>query len=105
MQNNPAPINSYSSLTKSEKTLPQRSSNDRYTLQEKVGSGTYGVVYKAFDTKNNEVRDRSEHVDSICFQTVAIKKINLEKEDDGIPCTALREIALLRSLKHPNVIE
>jgi len=39
------------------------------------------------------------------MQTVAIKKINLEKEDDGIPCTALREIALLKSLKHPNVIQ
>lgn len=36
---------------------------------------------------------------------MAVKKINLEKEDDGIPCTALREIALLRSLKHPNVIQ
>jgi serine/threonine protein kinase len=29
----------------------------------------------------------------------------LEKEDDGVPSTAIREIALLKSLKHPNIVE
>ena len=36
---------------------------------------------------------------------VAIKKIRLEKEDDGVPSTAIREISLLKNLKHPNVVE
>jgi serine/threonine protein kinase len=36
---------------------------------------------------------------------VALKKIRLEKEDDGVPSTAIREIALLKALKHPNVVE
>ena len=29
----------------------------------------------------------------------------MEKEDDGVPSTAIREIALLKSLKHPNIVE
>ena len=31
--------------------------------------------------------------------------IKLEKEDDGVPSTAIREISLLKNLKHPNVVE
>lgn len=58
---------------------------------EKLGEGTYGVVYKAIDLQTGE--------------TVAIKKIRLEKEDDGVPSTAIREISLLKNLKHPNVVE
>lgn len=57
-----------------------------------VGEGAYGVVYKAIDrhSKNNK--------------EVALKKIRLEVEDEGIPITALREIILLRQLDHPNVV-
>ena len=58
---------------------------------EKLGEGTYGVVYKAQDKVTKEY--------------VALKKIRLEKEDDGVPSTAIREISLLKSLKHPNVVE
>jgi len=36
---------------------------------------------------------------------VALKRIKIEKEDDGMPSTAIREIALLKKLKHPNVVE
>lgn len=49
------------------------------------------MVYKAINTLTNEV--------------VAIKKIRLEKEDDGVPSTAIREISLLKNLKHPNIVE
>ena len=58
---------------------------------EKLGEGTYGVVYKAINLETGE--------------TVAIKKIRLEKEDDGVPSTAIREISLLKNLRHPNVVE
>lgn len=37
-----------------EKHRP-RQNLDRYTLLEKVGSGTYGVVYKAQDNQTGEV--------------------------------------------------
>ena len=53
-------------------------------------SGTYGVVYKG--------RNKRTH------QYVAMKKIRLEAEDEGVPSTAIREISLLKELKHPNVV-
>ncbi|KAF2317418.1 hypothetical protein GH714_022050 [Hevea brasiliensis] len=42
---------------------------DRYLKREVLGEGTYGVVYKAIDTKTG--------------QTVAIKKIRLGKQKEG----------------------
>ena len=41
----------------------------------------------------------------LLIQVVAMKKIKLEKEDDGVPSTAIREISLLKGIKHPNVVE
>jgi len=58
---------------------------------DKLGEGTYGVVYKCRDIQTNAI--------------VALKKIRLEKEDDGVPSTAIREISLLKGLKHPNIVE
>jgi len=63
---------------------------DRFQKLEKVGEGTYGVVYKARDKKTGEL--------------LALKKIRLEAEDEGIPSTAIREISLLKQLQHPNVV-
>jgi serine/threonine protein kinase len=43
-----------------------------------------------------------------CLQTgqkVAIKKIRLGKQKEGVNFTALREIKLLKELKDPNIIE
>jgi len=63
---------------------------DRYAKIEKVGEGTYGVVYKARDTGTNQI--------------VALKKIRLEAEDEGVPSTAIREISLLKELKDDNIV-
>ena len=35
---------------------------------------------------------------------VALKRIRLDSEDEGVPCTAIREISLLKELKHPNIV-
>jgi serine/threonine protein kinase len=70
---------------------------ERYKKIEKtnpdstLGEGAYGVVYKAIDMLTN--------------RAVALKKIRIEIEDEGIPTTALREIVLLRQLEHPNVVK
>jgi len=64
---------------------------DRYSKIEKVGEGTYGVVYKARDVTTNQV--------------VALKKIRLEAEDEGVPSTAIREISLLKELKDDNIVK
>ena len=57
---------------------------------EKIGEGTYGVVYKARDRLTNE--------------TIALKKIRLEQEDEGVPSTAIREISLLKEMQHGNIV-
>lgn len=64
---------------------------DKYERLEKLGEGTYGVVYKCRNKQTGEY--------------VALKKIRLEKEEDGVPSTAIREISLLKGLKHPNIVE
>ncbi|XP_038402486.1 cyclin-dependent kinase 3 isoform X1 [Canis lupus familiaris] len=63
---------------------------DVFQKVEKIGEGTYGVVYKA---KNKETG-----------QLVALKKIRLDLETEGVPSTAIREISLLKELKHPNIV-
>ena len=62
----------------------------QYEKQEKIGEGTYGVVYKGLDKATNE--------------TIALKKIRLEQEDEGVPSTAIREISLLKEMQHRNIV-
>lgn len=63
---------------------------ENYAKLEKVGEGTYGVVYKAREISTNRI--------------VALKKIRLEAEDEGVPSTAIREISLLKELNDENVV-
>jgi serine/threonine protein kinase len=63
----------------------------RFERHEKLGEGTYGVVFKARDRDTDQI--------------VALKKIRLENTDEGIPSTAIREISLLQELRHPNIVE
>ncbi|KAK4506328.1 hypothetical protein PRZ48_000058 [Zasmidium cellare] len=65
---------------------------ENYQKMEKVGEGTYGVVYKARDLSTPDHR------------IVALKKIRLEAEDEGVPSTAIREISLLKEMNDPNVL-
>ena len=62
-----------------------------FEKQENIGSGTYGDVFKGIYKKSNEI--------------IAIKKIKIELESEGVPSTALREISILRELKHPNIVQ
>uniref|UniRef100_A0A671Y2Z4 Cyclin dependent kinase 10 n=2 Tax=Sparus aurata TaxID=8175 RepID=A0A671Y2Z4_SPAAU len=38
-------------------------------------------------------------------EIVALKKVRMDKEKDGIPISSLREITLLLRLRHPNIVE
>uniref|UniRef100_A0A8C3UXX1 Cyclin-dependent kinase 10 n=3 Tax=Catharus ustulatus TaxID=91951 RepID=A0A8C3UXX1_CATUS len=57
----------------------------------RIGEGTYGIVYRARDTLTDE--------------TVALKKVRMDNEKDGMPISSLREITLLLELQHPNIVE
>lgn len=43
-------------------------------------------------------------MDAISGEVVALKKIRLEAEDEGVPSTAIREISLLKELRDENVV-
>jgi serine/threonine protein kinase len=64
---------------------------EKFVKLEKIGEGTYGVVFKSRNKETQEL--------------VALKKIRLENEQEGIPSTAIREISILKQLKHSNIIE
>ncbi|EMS65164.1 hypothetical protein TRIUR3_25208 [Triticum urartu] len=38
--------------------------------------------------------------DGATNETIALKKICLQQEDDGVPSTAIREISLLKEMQH-----
>lgn len=57
----------------------------------RIGEGTYGIVYRARDTRTDEI--------------VALKKMRMEREKDGVPVSALREINILLHVNHRNVVK
>eukprot|EP00117_Sycon_ciliatum_P048409 scpid73859/ scgid34474/ Cyclin-dependent kinase 5; Cell division protein kinase 5; Serine/threonine-protein kinase PSSALRE; Tau protein kinase II catalytic subunit len=61
-----------------------------YEKHCKIGEGTYGVVYKARHRETGEI--------------VALKRVRLDDDDEGVPSSALREICLLKELKHKNIV-
>ncbi|KVI07885.1 Mitogen-activated protein (MAP) kinase, conserved site-containing protein [Cynara cardunculus var. scolymus] len=63
----------------------------RYQVQEVIGKGSYGVVGSATDTLTGE--------------RVAIKKINDVFDHVSDATRILREIKLLRLLRHPDIVE
>lgn len=64
---------------------------EKYEKISKLGEGTFGVVYKAKNNFTNEI--------------VALKKIRKQQDEEGIPSSALREIALLKELSHVNIVK
>ena len=56
-----------------------------------MGEGTYGIVYRARHTKTKKI--------------VALKRVRMEEEKDGLPISSLREINLLINMRHKNIVE
>ena len=69
----------------------QKCGVDKYTrAREKLGGGL---------SLSLSLFKRGAHNDT--GEMIALKKIRLDSEDEGVPGTALREIALLKELNHP----
>lgn len=60
-----------------------------YSKLHVLGAGTYSIVYKGASRLTSKL--------------VALKEIHLEREE-GVPFTAIREVSLLKQLKHCNII-
>ncbi|XP_053674406.1 cyclin-dependent kinase 10 [Anopheles nili] len=58
----------------------------------RVGEGTYGIVFRARDSASNEI--------------VALKKVRIDQDifKDGFPISGLREIQILKNCNHENVV-
>lgn len=63
---------------------------EKYEKIEKIGEGTYGTVYKAKHKETHEI--------------VALKRVRLDEDEEGIPSSALREICILKELMHKNIV-
>ncbi|GAA5913715.1 uncharacterized protein JCM6883_000023 [Sporobolomyces salmoneus] len=85
-----------------------------YTLQQKLGEGTFGVVYKgirgkegAIVTEEEREKENSKWARGLRVRkgdVVALKQIIFHNEGDGLPITSVREIRILKQLDHPNVV-
>ena len=113
----PGPVKAY------QFTLFGSSRLDDYELSEKVGEGTFGVVHKG-QRKEGTVKSMTQREAVRYFRrvkrgevdtegpkskvsegdVVALKKIIMHNDMDGVPITALREIRILKALNHPNVV-
>ncbi|XP_059147795.1 cyclin-dependent kinase 10-like [Physella acuta] len=72
-------------------TLGKCRSVTEFEKLNRVGEGTYGIVYRARDTDSNKI--------------VALKKMRLDTQKDGIHITGLREINILLNLRHENIVQ
>ena len=61
-----------------------------FEKMNRVGEGTYGVVYRARDTKTGEI--------------VALKRVRMDREKDGMPVSGLREVHVLLRCNHDNIV-
>jgi serine/threonine protein kinase len=62
-----------------------------FERKHQVGEGTYGSVFVGKDKQTNEI--------------VALKRFNTKQEENGFPITAIREVKILKELKHPNIVK
>lgn len=75
--------------------LIKRNLEEEFEKIAKIGSGSYGVVYKVRKRKTRDI--------------VALKRVRVNCRpngfDEGVPSSSLREIAALKNLRHPNIVE
>ena len=73
-----------------ERTFVGCSNVQAYEVSVKLGQGTFGEVKQGKQISTG--------------RSVALKKVTIYDAKDGLPITALREIKLLKALKHPHIV-
>ncbi|KAG2468206.1 cyclin-dependent kinase 4 [Polypterus senegalus] len=66
----------------------------QYEPVAEIGGGAYGTVYKARDLQSGKF--------------VALKSVRVQRDQDGVPLSTLREVTLLKQLEqfdHPNIVK
>ena len=69
---------------------PGENTLGNYEKLGRIGEGTYGVVYKARERSTGSI--------------VALKKVRMDQERDGMPLTSLREVRILQRMRHENIV-
>lgn len=87
----PLPVETHKKNALEKEFFTEYGEASQYQIQEVIGKGSYGVVAAAVDTRTGE--------------RVAIKKINDVFEHVSDATRILREVKLLRLLRHPDVVE
>jgi cyclin-dependent kinase-like len=72
---------------------------NKYEVLGVVGEGAYGVVLKCRNKENNEIGNKNEYI-----IIVAVKKFKESDDDESVRKTTLREVKILRMLKHENIV-
>lgn len=66
----------------------------QYEPVAEIGGGAYGTVYKARDKESGKF--------------VALKSVRVQTDQEGLPLSTVREVALLKRLEqfdHPNIVK
>lgn len=62
---------------------------NKYNFMEELGSGTFGIIYRAKEIKTNKI--------------FAVKIINVGAESDKK--NVMREIEVMKKLQHPKILQ
>ncbi|CAK0738795.1 hypothetical protein CVIRNUC_001094 [Coccomyxa viridis] len=61
-----------------------------YSGLEQKGQGSFSLVYKARHRVTGDI--------------ITLKKLRMDREEDGVPSHIIREVAVLKELDHPNIV-
>lgn len=78
-----------------------------YDITTKLGEGTFGLVWFHLSMSAFSILFREVHkaIQQSTGKIVALKRILMHNEKEGMPVTALREIKILKALHHPCIID
>ena len=78
--------------------MKDRLFNKNLAKVKKIGGGAYGTVYKTYDISEKDKPDEQKNY-------IVVKKMENKLFIEGINFSALREIKILKEIKHKNILE